>query len=99
MPPNPVVTALLFVWSIVYLPYALIVIWASTGPDALAGPSSTTDNIISAVWLLLSVLQLYIAVALNRHYKPWLFLVSVSLAALSFGSVILGPILALLGAG
>jgi hypothetical protein len=94
---NVVVKALLLAWSIVYLPYAMIVVWAGTGPNALAGPATMAENIFGGVWLLLSILQLSVAIALGRRYRPWLFWVAMFLVVLSVGSVIMGPILALLG--
>ena len=94
---NPVIKVLLVGWSAVYLLYAMLGVWLTTGPAALDSrtrPDTLGDNIMSGVWILLSVMQLIIAVVLNRHYKPWLFWVAITLAILSAGMFI-GPILIL----
>lgn len=89
---RPVVSALLIGWATFYLLYALLGVWMGTGKDALAGPSTTGDNIFAVAWLGCAVLQLVAAVALHRQYKRWLFWTAIALAALSV-SMVFGPLL------
>jgi hypothetical protein len=92
---SPVAKALFVGWSMTYLSYTILAVWATTGPYALAGPSTVTDNILSGVWLTLSVMQVAVAFALHTHFKPWVFWTAATLATLSIGMVFL-PVLALL---
>jgi uncharacterized protein (DUF486 family) len=91
---NPAVRALFVGWSILFLLYTMLGVWLGTGPYALAGPSTMTDDILSAIWLAFSVLQLVIAIMLNKHFNPWLFWIAVTLAILSAGTIFL-PVLLL----
>ncbi len=90
-----VAKALLAGWSALFFLYALLGVWVGTGPDALAGPSALKDNILAGLWLSFSIAQLVIAITLNKHYKPWLFLAAVIFAILSV-CMVFGPLLALL---
>jgi hypothetical protein len=86
---------LLIGWSILYLSYALLGVWIGTGEHALSGPrTSPTDYIFSGVWLSLSILQLVVAIMLNKDSKRWLWWVAVAFAVVSSSLVIGAPLLA-----
>lgn len=95
---NPIAKILLVGWSVIYLLYAMLGVWLTIGPHALASrtqPDTLGSNILSGIWILLSVLQLVIAITLIKHYRPWLFWIAIGLAVVSAG-MLLGPILVLL---
>jgi hypothetical protein len=92
---TPLVKALFVGWSMTYLIYVVLGVWATTGPYALAGPSTVMDTILGGVWLALSVLQVVAAFALHTHFKPWVFWTAATLTILSVGMVFL-PVIALL---
>ena len=85
---------LLVAWSIMYLLYTLLGAWLGSGPDALAGPSTTTDNIFAVVWVAFSIAQLAVAAKVYKRYTPKLFAAAVVFAVASV-AVVFVPLLAI----
>jgi hypothetical protein len=93
---NPIVKPLFVGWSALYLLYAVLGVWLTTGPHALDSRThtdTTGDHIFNAIWLLLSITQFVVAIFLARRTKPGLLWAAVALAAVSVGILIVPSII------
>ena len=89
-------SSLLTAWTSLFLLYVMVAAWASSGPNALAGPSTPTDNAFAVMWVGLATLQFILAVLNQRRYNPMFFWVATAMAivmALIFFAPLLGLLL------